>query len=507
MPLSTYPGWEDKNGNLEASFQQKVGNSGSQGPGGSGTFTNEIIAVANDSTGAYDIYYNNKSALGISFGRTLIYSYSPSESKNKGITIKDQDLYSRIYQGEDGTKQLNNINKSVKDGVIRNLQLNATDPIVQQNLAKIKQTKGYLSLGSNTQVAPDAGDANDGGGSLPSGGTQPVNPGGSTDPNEENTGDDIKPKESFDPVDFNNVRNKGGLNFTEGGKEFRYPLRTNVSKFGYDFMRFTSFRYVHAGLSFSDNKLTGSSDIETRLGQESLVTTILPMLPGISESNSISWGGDKANPLQLIAGKLAMGLIESGANLDFGAVKEVFQATGTEITKALEDDNTRAAIVAYFAGQAVGANVFTRATGIVVNPNLELLFNGPTLRTFNYNFKLTPRDENEAKEVRNIIKSFKQNSLPQRSESNLFLLTPNVYKLEYIYGGDSENQKEVPHPFLNKIKPCALTSFNVNYAPEGSYMTFRGLPSMTCYEINMQFSEIQPIYANDINMKDESMGF
>ena len=78
---------------------------------------------------------------------------------------------------------------------------------------------------------------------------------------------------------------------------------------------------------------------------------------------------------------------------------------------------------------------------------------------------------------------------------------------QYIYGGDSENQKEVPHPFLNKIKPCALTSFNVNYAPEGSYMTFRGLPSMTCYEINMQFSEIQPIYADDINMKDESMGF
>ena len=506
MPLSTYPGWEDKNGNLEASFQQRVGNSGSQGPGGSGTFTNEIVAVANDSTGAYDIYYNNKNAFGFSFGRTLIYSYSPSESKNKGITIKDQDLYSRIYQGEDGTKQLNNINKSVKDGVIRNLQLNATDPIVQQNLAKIKQTKGYLSLGSNTQVAPDAGDDDD----LPVKpltGTEPVDPGGSTDPNEENTGDDIKPKESFDPVDFNNVRNKGGLNFTEGGKEFRYPLRTNVSKFGYDFMRFTSFRYVPAGLNYSNNTLTGSSDIKTRLGQESLVTTILPMLPGISESNSISWGGDKVNPLQLIAGKLAMGLIEKGGSLDFEGVKNVFQATGDEIKKALEDDNTAAAIVGYFAGQAVGANVFTRATGIVVNPNLELLFNGPTLRTFNYNFKLTPRDENEAKEVRNIIKSFKQNSLPQRSESNLFLLTPNVYRLTYMYGGDSENQKEIPHPFLNKIKPCALTSFNVNYAPEGSYMTFRGLPSMTCYEINMQFSEIQPIYADEIEMSKDTMSF
>ena len=134
-------------------------------------------------------------------------------------------------------------------------------------------------------------------------------------------------------------------------------------------------------------------------------------------------------------------------------------------------------------------------------PNLELLFNSPTLRTFNFNFKLTP-SESEAKIIRKIIKSFKQNSLPQRSTSNLFLLTPNVFRLKYIQGGTDEQ-----HPFMNEIKPCALTSFNVNYAPEGSYMTFRGLPSMTCYEMSMQFSEIQPIYADEIDNSESSMGY
>ena len=51
-------------------------------------------------------------------------------------------------------------------------------------------------------------------------------------------------------------------------------------------------------------------------------------------------------------------------------------------------------IASYFAGQAIGNNkLFTRGTGKILNPNLELLFETPTLRTFNYNFQFTPREE------------------------------------------------------------------------------------------------------------------
>lgn len=484
-------GWESLGLNDPTRYQARFPNQKRTGISRTGT----LAVVTDRSTGNYDVYNENI------LGRTLIYSYNRSNNKEN---ISNENLYNAFFGNDDQKEQKRILDKSIKLSTLQLSKDAAIGPTTREEYETIAGSDGYKSLGNNTAPAQTT--------PIPQtnqSGTQPVNPGGSTDPNEENIGEDIKPKESFKSVDLEKQKKGKSLDYkTADGKTlFQYPLRSNVADFGYDFMKFQAVRYVPAGLSFSDNKLTGSSDIETRISQTAVATTILPMLPGISESNSISWGGDKANPLQLIAGKLAMGLIESGASLDFGAVKDVFQATGTEITKALEDDNTAAAIVGYFAGQAVGANVFTRATGIVVNPNLELLFNGPTLRTFNYNFKLTPRDENEAKEVRNIIKSFKQNSLPQRSESNLFLLTPNVYRLTYIYGGDSENQEEIPHPFLNKIKPCALTSFNVNYAPEGSYMTFRGLPSMTCYEINMQFSEIQPIYADEINMKDESMGF
>ena len=39
-------------------------------------------------------------------------------------------------------------------------------------------------------------------------------------------------------------------------------------------------------------------------------------------------------------------------------------------------------------------------TGQVINPNLELLFSGPNLRSFTFNFTLTPRDAEEARIAR-----------------------------------------------------------------------------------------------------------
>ena len=57
------------------------------------------------------------------------------------------------------------------------------------------------------------------------------------------------------------------------------------------------------------------------------------------------------------------------------------------------------------------------------------------------------------------------------------------------------SQKE--HPYMNKIKPCALTGLNVNYTPEGSYMTYEDGGSMTGYDLTLNFQEIEPIYKDD----------
>jgi len=84
------------------------------------------------------------------------------------------------------------------------------------------------------------------------------------------------------------------------------------------------------------------------------------------------------------------------------------------------------------------------------------------------------------------------------------LLSPNVFKLKYISGFDGKQ-----NPYMNKIKPCALSSFNVNYTPDGSYMTYNDPdnPSMTSYDIGLIFSEIEPIYADEIDYATNDMSY
>ena len=135
-----------------------------------------------------------------------------------------------------------------------------------------------------------------------------------------------------------------------------------------------------------------------------------------------------------------------------------------------------------------------------MNNNLELMFSGPSLRTFNYNFRFTPRDPAEANEIRRIIKFFKKAMAPIRTEKKMFLESPHVFKLEYIFKNGGQ------HPFLNKMKTCACTSFNAVYAPDGSYMTYDD-GSMTSYNVTMSFGELNPIYAEDIKEDSNDMGY
>ena len=266
---------------------------------------------------------------------------------------------------------------------------------------------------------------------------------------------------------------------------FRYPLQSNG---GYDYLLITSYEYE--SLTTEQIQSFNLPEAEERILKKKPVGSVaLPMHPGISDSNSVDWGADQLNPLQVAGAGLAGGLIENLSNADIGTAAQQFVSQLKSAATTGLGDIEKQDIISYFAGQAVGANLLGR-TGKVINNNLELLFRGPQLRSFNYNFKFTPRDSAEAKEIKNIILFFKTQMAVKRSAGSLFLNTPNVFKLKYIYSQGDQ------HPFLNAIKLCALTNFNVDYTPEGSYMTY-GDGSMTSYNVTMQFSELNPIYADD----------
>jgi len=286
---------------------------------------------------------------------------------------------------------------------------------------------------------------------------------------------------------------------TLGNKtDLRYPLNNDGS---YDYLLITTYKYDDSKPGDADRLLSGQGfNVELRRSFKDGPTIALPMHPGISDSNSVDWGSDSLNPLQLAGARLGAGLIENLSRFNFGAAgSDALESIRTSLSQAglAIDAND---IISYFAGQAVGANIFTRSTGKVINPNLELLFRGPQLRTFNYSYRFTPREEKESKVIKQIIKHFKKHMAARRNNVGLFLKTPYVFKLTYVYSQGGQ------HPFLNKIKPCALTNFNVDYTPDGSYATYTD-GSMTSYTVSMQFSEIAPIYEDDYKDTDNDMGY
>ena len=291
--------------------------------------------------------------------------------------------------------------------------------------------------------------------------------------------------------------NRDANNRSTGSGRFigRYPLNES-HRVKYDYLQVTALQHK-ANTGGTNFGVGGFAEAEER-SMARLGSVFLPMQPGLSESNAVNWGDQTANAFQAAAFRVAQGTIAEPKG--FGAKAKKLMSSAIDESENMIEGISRDDIAAYFAGQAVGnTSLFTRGTGKVLNPNLELLFGGPQLRQFNYNFRFTPREAREAREVKGIIKFLKKNMAPIRMDGRLFLKTPNVFKLKYIF----KNGRQ--HPFLNKIKRCALMNMQVDYTPDGSYMTYDD-GSMTSYNVTMTFGELNPIYQEDFDSSND-MGF
>ena len=278
-----------------------------------------------------------------------------------------------------------------------------------------------------------------------------------------------------------------------------HPADLGTSK--QDVIRFDMHEYVPGELS----KTTVDGGIDAfgfnsgtnNLGP-SIGSVTLPIPSGITDQNKADWGSNSMSALDLAKADIAKTAIFDG--IPKGVDK--FAAYMDSIKK--NAGPTASAVGNAFAAQAAGVDaraLLARTTGMVMNPNMELLFRGPTLRPFSFKFKLTPRGQTEADNIIQIIRFFKQGSAPIRSKSNLFLKSPHVFKITYIHRGE----KGEMHKRLNAFKTCALQGFGVNYTPTGNYATYQD-GTMVAYDINMSFTEITPIFNDDYDVED-AIGF
>jgi len=249
--------------------------------------------------------------------------------------------------------------------------------------------------------------------------------------------------------------------------------------------------YVGYGVreSFQRNQdriyAAGENQNANEYGESFAGHIFLPIPDGVTDQNKVEFGSGTLNPLQKRVSGVALKFLLEGA-------KEGGKDAGAIFKKTVKDPDTKKAIANLIAGSATGIDtneLLARTQGSILNNNLALLFKGPALRTFTFQFILSPRDRGEALEVQKIIRALKQSSAAQRTPSGTFLGAPNLYRLEFLNG-------LVRHKFLPRVKKCALVSVGVNYMPENSYMTYED-SSMVSYSLSLSFQETEALYNDD----------
>ena len=316
-------------------------------------------------------------------------------------------------------------------------------------------------------------------------------------------------------------------NLIESLTNLKYPQDALFDKGyaeGQDYIRINQYRYQAPNKDLITSGGQGSVAIglvdglarkSARKKQLGLVR--LPMPNQIQDSNNVSWGPDQ---ISNITAAVASGVLPRVSpenlnnllNLDFSKLGEGLGNLGTEAKtlftnalNAMKGDNAGAAAqgligskILNMAGFDVSAeSILARGRGVIPNNNMELLFNAPALREFQFNWKMSPRSEDEAVVVNKIIKFFKagmavkkQSNTGSGTGASYFLGTPNIFDVQFITTGNEQIDG------IMRIKECACTACAVNYTPEGNWAAYEeGQPVSVI--MTLKFSELEPIYDID----------
>ena len=143
-------------------------------------------------------------------------------------------------------------------------------------------------------------------------------------------------------------------------------------------------------------------------------------------------------------------------------------------------------------GMGGAKEVSEMQSGEIITDRLELAFKGIQKRGFSYTFKMIPKNEREADEIRKIVFAFKANMLPEfvAGRSGRRLVVPNTFDIQYQYMG-------VSNEYLHHISTCILEDMSVTYGGD-RYKTFNasskgdGAPPVET-SITLQFKELELI--------------
>ena len=329
------------------------------------------------------------------------------------------------------------------------------------------------------------------------------------------------------------------------GSAMRYPIDMSIEKES-DYIRFQFFRYKAPFKRGGDVDIFGGASAEGYYGEtgegsigEKAGSDVLMYMPqDVSTSMSSSWGGKEIS-------NAAAGALSTYSNYitdpDDKNLLKNFQA-GLKGVAGLPTSAGAALVRMGLSATGAQSNltqndILGGTSGVILNPNTEVLYGGPSIRNIGFKFKMMARSEDEAKKMLRICRTFQFHAAPKLGMSvdlkdmfirgldgiakvktfgffqntdlnkkgklnekefavNNFIQIPNLCLFKYMSGPDV-------NPYLTQYKACAITNVDVNFTPDGSYSTLiGGYPSAV--ELSLSFVETKLIYQSEISTSEES---
>ena len=305
------------------------------------------------------------------------------------------------------------------------------------------------------------------------------------------------------------------------GNIFAYPLDIDLEQ---DHFKITKYKYIRPNINQSKSARVKDIDgVYTNVAGDSVIgseidgSVILPM-PKATDANAAQWGGSDLTVTDLAAlgqakrmdqDSIFANVIRSATGssltgLDDDAIRENNEIRRQRVEAGGEESRGNKILT---GGQAITAQSISKLTGLlganfdtdvflartggrVLNPNAEMLFQGPVIRDFSFEFQMIARSKKEGEEIRRIIRFFKTGMAP-KFQNIAFLANPDVFKLEYRNGGGVLKT-------VNMFNPggLALTTLKTDYAPNGYWAAYDDSQPVAL-KLSLAFTELRPIYQGD----------
>ena len=207
-------------------------------------------------------------------------------------------------------------------------------------------------------------------------------------------------------------------------------------------------------------------------------TIALPLPNNLRDNTTVNYSTENLGPAVGAGLEAASSLIGRGSSVD------ALDALNAGI-------NTASGI---FAGgvsnlDANKTNALKALTGTAINNFQTVLFDSPQFKSHLFSWKLFPRDEEESKILRTIVKTFNRKMLPGVASSGAFFSFPDIVNVELF----------PTYKWLYKFKPCVIDNLSVNYASGSTPAFFKGTYAPAAVTVSLQLREIEYWTENDVD--------